>query len=305
MLLIVLAIPLVLLLLCLFWAQRIFNGIERVEVSPVLSSGNGTNYLIVGSDTREGTPPDPNAEALGITEPPGQRADTIMLLHFGSGGTRITSIPRDLWVTNPATGSVGKINATYNPDLCGDGGCGGPSNLIQTVTNELGIPIDRYMEVDFVSFSGVVDAVGGITIDFEHPASDSMTGLNITEAGPHHLNGEQALAYVRSRHYVEVIDGQQVPDPQADLGRVERQQKFLSALFAKLGGSRNPLTLLRSFEEVGKGLRIDDAMSFGDAIRLGWRMRGFSPELSPIPVVNDGGGLALEPGAEEVLDQFK
>ena len=85
----------------------------------------------------------------------------------------------------------------------------------------LGIPINRYMEVDFVTFAGLVDAVGGVNIDFPYPAFDTQSGLDIKQTGASKLNGEQALAYVRSRHYTEIKeDGKPHEDPTADLGRV-------------------------------------------------------------------------------------
>lgn len=280
-----------------------WNRIERVEVSPVLtSSESGTNYLVVGSDSEGDMPED----ALGAdpARPGGQRADTMMIMHFGGEGTKILSVPRDLWVTHAGTEERGKINGTYNTDRGG-----GPQRLIETVTNELGIPIDRYMEVDFGSFGGLVDGMGGITIDFEHPASDPKSGLWVEESGPVKLDGDQALAYVRSRTYTEHINGQEVVDPRGDLGRVERQQKFLSATLGKVSDSRNPFALGRSFGNVTGGLRIDDKMSMIDALRLGWRMRGLSLDensLLVLPVTNADGGLLLdEAAAPAVLDQFR
>src|SRR5690606_22403640 len=149
------------------------------------------------------------------------RSDTMLLLRFEGGEAHMMSIPRDLYVPIAETDGSNKINAAYN---------GGPRRLVMTVQQSLGIPVHHYMEVDFVSFSRLVDSLGGITIDFEHPAFDRNTGLQVDEAGPNHLDGPEALAYVRSRHYVEVIDGQQRSDPTADLGRVVRQQRFLKAV---------------------------------------------------------------------------
>jgi LCP family protein required for cell wall assembly len=288
----------VLLLGAWWWANSVFNSIERVEVSPVLSSSeSGTNYLLVGSDSRENLDPDGG----GGDAPSGQRSDTIMVLHLGGDGAKMLSIPRDLYVEIAETGDSQKINAAYN---------GGPSRLIQTVTNNLGIPIDRYMEVDFNSFGGLVDALGGVTIDFPHPAFDVNSGLNVTESGPVELNGQQALAYVRSRHYTEVIDGQEVEDQRGDLGRVERQQKFLTAVFGKLGNARNPFTLTASASNLADGLRIDDEMSLMDAIRLAWRIRGLEPAPQLLPVTpdrNESGAVLLlnEDEAQPILDQFR
>jgi LCP family protein required for cell wall assembly len=286
------------------YARSIFNRIERVQVSEALtSSTHGTNYLIVGSDSRanvteEGDPGFTTAEA-----PSGQRSDTIMVLHLEGGKAQMLSIPRDLYVPIAGTDGKQKINAAYN---------GGPTRLVNTVTQYFDIPIDRYMEVDFVSFAGLVDALGGITINFPYPAQDTESGLYIPEPGPHELDGDMALAYVRSRHYQELKeDGEWHEDPTADLGRITRQQAFLTTVFGKLSDTKNPFTLARAADGIATGLRIDDKMSFTDALRLGWGMRGIVPEpLDPLPVDNDrneaGAVLLLrEDEAQPILDKIR
>jgi LCP family protein required for cell wall assembly len=284
------------------YARSIFNRIERVEVSDSLTSAShGTNYLIVGSDSRENVQQEGDAGFNGSEVPGGQRSDTIMVLHLEGGKVRMLSIPRDLYVDIAGTGDKGKINAAYN---------GGPTRLVDTVTQSLGIPIDRYMEVDFVSFAGLVDALGGVTIDFPNPVVDTESGLNIPQAGPVELDGDMALAYVRSRHYTETIDGRQVEDPTADLGRIARQQAFLRVVFDKLSKTKNPFTLARAASGMSEGLRIDDEMTLFDALRLGWGMRGIEPEPLGLPVSNDrneaGAVLILqEDEAQAILDKVR
>ena len=82
-------------------------------------------------------------------------------------------------------------------------------------------------------------------------------GLAIDVAGPVELDSIRALAYVRSRRYTELIDGQLVTDPTSDLGRVERQQRFLGAVMAEFGATRNPLTLLGALGAVADHVRGD------------------------------------------------
>jgi LCP family protein required for cell wall assembly len=288
------------------YANSIFNRIERVEVSGSLtSSGSGTNYLIVGSDSREHVTEEGDAGFNGAPAPIGQRADTILILHLEGDRAQMLSIPRDLYLPISGTGGSNKINAAYNVDLGG-----GPTTLIDTITESLGIPIDRYLEVDFVSFAGLVDSLGGITIEFSHPAHDTHSGLVVPQAGPVELDGDQALAFVRSRHYVETIDGRQVPDPYADLGRIERQQKFLSVVIGELSDTRNPFTLASAAGGMAEGLRIDDAMTLFDAMRLGWGMRGKTPESLKLTVANDrndsGAVLILDEAASApVLEQVR
>jgi len=285
------------------YARSIFNRIERVDVSSSLtSSSSGTNYLIVGSDSRANVTEEGDAGFNGAETPGGQRSDTIMVLHLEGGKAQMLSIPRDLYVPIAGTGESQKINAAYN---------GGPTRLVDTVTESLGIPIDRYMEVDFVSFAGLVDGLGGVTIDFPFPAQDTESGLYVMESGPVELDGEQALAYVRSRHYQELKDGEWQEDPRADLGRIERQQKFLTVTFGKLSDTRNPFALARAASGMAGGLRIDDEMSFTDALRLGWGLRGITPEsLEPLPVDqerNSSGAVLIlrEDEAQPILDQVR
>ncbi|HET6771695.1 MAG TPA: LCP family protein [Acidimicrobiales bacterium] len=290
------------------YARSIFNRIDRVEVSQSLtSSSSGTNYLIVGSDSRANVQGEGDAGFNGADAPAGQRADTMMLLHLEGGKAQMLSIPRDLYLPIAGTEGSSKINAAYNADLGG-----GPTRLVDTITQSLGIPIDRYMEVDFVSFAGLVDGLGGITIEFPHPAQDTESGLFVAETGPVELDGEQALAYVRSRHYQELIDGQWVEDPTADLGRMERQRAFLTQVIGKLSDTRNPFSLAGAASDMATGLRIDDKMSMFDAIRLGWGMRGKTPEALDINAAlsgdrNESGAVLIldEAAAAPVLDQVR
>jgi LCP family protein required for cell wall assembly len=284
------------------WARSVWNRIDRVEVSEVLSDdGTGTNYLIVGSDSRanlgEGDAGfDPNATAGG------ERSDTMMILHLEGGKAKMLSLPRDLYVEIADTGGDhAKLNSAYNE---------GPARLIKTVTGSLGIPVHHYMEVDFVSFAGLVDGLGGVTVDFEHPAFDVKSGLYVNEAGPVELNGQQALAYVRSRTYTEVIDGEEQVDATQDLGRIQRQQNFLRAVFSELSDTKNPFALASAFSGVADGLRIDDDMSMFDGLRLGWALRGIDSNQLELPVVNDrnesGAVLILqEDAAQPVLDEVR
>ena len=301
-------LPLVLLLAALggfLYARSVFDKIEKIPLADVLDSrGNGTNYLIVGSDSRDPQDLiDAGLDPAGFQDGGGQRSDTMLILRFAGGGASMMSIPRDLYVPIADTGGSQKINAAYN---------GGPSRLVRTVQSSLGLPIHHYMEVDFVSFAKLVDSLGGITIDFPHPAIDTNSGLDIKEAGPNHLDGAQALSYVRSRHYEVVGDGGTVEpiEVASDLGRVLRQQRFLTTVFGELGSTKNPLTLARAAGDASGGLRIDDALGLVEAMKLGWRLRSLDPTSVDLPVENGrneaGAVLFLsQPEADGVLGQFK
>lgn len=267
------------LLVALFafgWWQ--FSRIERVDVGDVLSpaGGGGTNYLVVGTDSRAGISADaPDAGAFLGDTVSGSRTDTIMVLRVSGDSSALLSIPRDLWVRNPATGEMGRINSVF---------ASGPAALIQAVQG-LGIPVQHYLEINFVSFAGLVDAVGGITVDFANPARDTHSGLDVPNAGRVTLDGAQALAYVRSRYYEELVEGSWRVDPTADLGRVGRQRAFLAGLVGQITGSRNPFEVARVSSAMGEGMRIDQDLTYFDALGLAWRMRnGFDPTSATLPV---------------------
>ncbi|MEQ1788462.1 MAG: LCP family protein, partial [Acidimicrobiales bacterium] len=266
------------------------------------ASGDGTNYLIVGSDSRDlEAVVDAGLNPAAFEDGGGQRSDTMLLLRFVDGGAKMLSIPRDLYVPIAETDGSSKINAAYN---------GGPRRLVLTIQQALGVPIHHYLEVDFVSFAKLVDSLGGITIDFPNQAFDRNSGLDVGQAGPNHLDGPQALAFVRSRHYVEVIDGEERPDPTADLGRVQRQQQFLKAVFGELGASKNPLTLARAAGATTGGLRVDDTLGLTDAMRFAWRLRSLDPTPVVLPTEfgrNSSGSVLflVQPGADQALAQFR
>src|SRR6202011_5409985 len=106
----------------------------------------------------------------------------------------LLSIPRDLFVPLPPhsiAGGVGKIDAALND---------GPNNLITAITNDLGIPINHYIEVNFDGFRRTIDAIGGIRMNFPMPLWDVSSSLRIRSTGCIRLNGATALAVVRARH---------------------------------------------------------------------------------------------------------
>lgn len=278
-----------------------YRSIERVDLSAVLDpvSGDTVNYLLVGSDSREGL--DPTLDIGGTGTVTGKRSDTIIILRVGPDGSAMMSIPRDLWVTNARTGRQGRINGAYNA---------GPANLVATVKTNLKVPVNHYMEVGFASFVGMVDALGGIVIDFPHPAFDTHSGLYIDTAGPARLDGRQALAYARSRHFTEKVDGRQVEDPTGDLGRQQRQQTFLRTALGEVGRSRNPIALLGVTESLSSGLVIDDSTGLFDLIGLARKLSGSQPTtvvLPTKPARKNGAAVLLlaQPGADAALAGFR
>ena len=231
-------------------------NVERVgELDGVMTDSQSSfvNYLLVGSDTREGA--DPNSIDYGgigdTTDTGGNRSDTIIVLHIDNDRdtASIMSIPRDLWVDIPGYG-LDRVNAAYTH---------GPDVLVQTVQTSLGIPINHYIEVDFFSFKDIIGALGGVDLCFEHPTRDLNTGLWIGEPGCYNLGPVMSLAYARSRYYEVNRTGEWEVDGSADLGRVIRQQKFLQAAVAKAAQqmASNPLRASDLINAAVGSLRVD------------------------------------------------
>lgn len=298
-LLLVVLIPV--LTIGLLW--RDYSGIDRVDLSKVLStdgSRGGTNTLIVGTDSRSGiTESDPNASAFISGSVSGSRTDTIMVLHTAGSTATIVSIPRDLWVTDPATGGKTRINATY---------ASGPDNLVKAIS-DLGIPIDQYMEMDFSGFGSMVDAVGGVSVEVPAATRDTHSGLELDTPGRHRLDGTQALAYVRSRYYEELIGGRWRMDGTADIGRTERQRAFVTTLVRSVVASRSPIVLVRIGSALGDGMVLDSEMSMFDLLTLARSLNGSEMVTETLPVsarVTSGGAdvLDLQPSASKVIDRL-
>jgi LCP family protein required for cell wall assembly len=288
-------------------AHRTVATISRVEsVTPVLSPPNPNveNYLLVGSDSRaDADPTSPDAGGIGSAdEVTGSRSDTIMILRLDKtdDSASILSIPRDLWIAADKS----RINAAFND---------GPASLVETVTtaDELQIPIQHYVEVDFSGFKELVDALGGVAVCFEHPTRDTNTGLNITEPGCPTLSGIEALAYARSRHYEQFIDGEWQEDPTSDLGRTKRQRDFvdrsIQAALAKI--KADPFASGRLIEAIGTSINVDSALDpLGAVDKLRSAVGGGIVTYS-LPVVGKtvNGNAVLLPGegADALLDYFR
>ena len=295
----------VILTAVLLGANAVWNytQIDRIDLGSAKSSAgtrSGRNLLLVGIDSRAGIrPSDPNASAFlgeGVT---GARTDTIIVVHSEHGAVSLVSLPRDLWVTDPASGEKARINSTFGA---------GPANLVRAIV-ALGVPIDHYVEVNFGGFAEIVDSVGGVTLDFPAPAKDDHSGLSVLHPGRVKLGGVQALAYVRSRYYNELVNGVWRVDGSADLGRTNRQRAFFTALVKAVIGTRSPLSLARLPGAVRSGIRLDSGFSLIDMVSALSDLRGASPAGDTLPVVprvTSGGADVLElgPGAQQLINRL-
>jgi LCP family protein required for cell wall assembly len=263
------------------------------------------NYLLVGSDSRAGIDPSaPDFGVIGSEADVGtsRRSDTIMVLRQErNGGAALMSLPRDLWVEIAGTGDSQRINTAFN---------GGAERLAATVSESLGIPIHHYVEVDFVGFKDIIDGLGGVEVCVGFAARDAGSGLQL-DKGCQRLDGVQALAFARSRHYEQWDGSNWVLDPRADLGRIERQQLFMRA--AVDGALRrlrsSPFGSSDVIAAVVDSVRIDDRL---EPIKAGEALRQAAEEglrTYALPVVNDTVGdaaiLRLGDGADVVLAYFR
>ncbi|WP_430379933.1 LCP family protein [Streptomyces sp. B1-3] len=262
-----------------FWADSKLN--REVDLSKVIDrpeQGDGTNYLIVGSDSRAGLS-SAQKKQLHTGSAEGKRTDSMMILHTGSNGDTLISLPRDSDVEIPTfvgsesgktykgTGRHVKLNAAYAED--------GPELLVRTVEFNTGLRIDHYVEIGFAGFASIVDAVGGVEIDIDKGFKDKYSGADF-KAGKQTLNGDQALAFVRTRHAFAA----------SDLQRTKNQQKFLGALAHQVATPGTVLNPFKLYPTLGAGLDsliVDKDMGLYDLGSMFFAMKG----------VNGGDGTSL------------
>ncbi|MEV6121983.1 LCP family protein [Streptomyces sp. SID8352] len=255
-----------------FWADSKLN--REVDLSKVIDrpeAGKGTNYLIVGSDSRAGMTKE-QMKDLHTGNAEGKRTDSMMILHTGDNGSTLVSLPRDSDVEIPSfvgsesgkkyqgTGRRVKLNAAYAED--------GPELLVRTVEFNTGLRIDHYVEIGFAGFANIVDAVGGVEMDIPRDIKDKKSGADLKK-GRQTLNGQEALAFVRTRYAL----------PGSDLDRTKNQQKFLSALASQVATPSTVLNPFRLYPTMGAGLDtliVDKDMGLFDLAGMFWAMKGVS-----------------------------
>lgn len=259
------------------YARVTFDKLHKAAVAGLTPQvpGKAFDVLLVGSDSRAFVDNSQEAAAYGSAQSQtGQRSDVIIVARF-SPATRevkLLSIPRDTWVDVPGDVSnvsgPNKINVAYN---------NGPSLLVETIEHTFHIPITYYVSLDFPAFEGMVNALGGIYLDFPYPAKDPDSGLDITQTGCQLVNGAQALALVRSRHYYYLVDGAWQYDGLSDLSRIRRQDAFFTAVLDRMKSklSITSLPTLNSFVSAAStGLTIDQSLSEGTILDLARMFRG-------------------------------
>ncbi|MFE3257783.1 LCP family protein [Nocardia sp. NPDC059091] len=281
----ILSLLLVLLLLPIAAAIYVDTHLTRIDAlanySGRIGDTPGTNWLLVGSDSRSGLSKDQEQQLStgDSSDVEGERTDTVILVHIPkSGRPTLVSLPRDSYVSIPGVGKD-KLNASF--------AAGGASLLVKTVEGATGVHIDHYVQIGFGGFANIVDAVGGIQMCLDTPMKDPLAGIDLP-AGCQTLNGPEALGFVRSR-----------ATPRADLDRMLNQRKFLSALLKKAaspGTLANPLRSWPLVRDLTSALKVDKGAHIWDLASLGNALNS-DPITTTVPV----GGFEDVAGSGNVL----
>jgi LCP family protein required for cell wall assembly len=183
-------------------------------------------------------------------------SDTLMLVHISADHSRVQviSLPRDSWVNIPGHG-LNKINAAI--------GLGGVPLMVKTVEAATGLVVNDFVEVNFLGFVKVIDALGGVDICLPYAVDDSYTGLHMT-AGVHHVDGITALKFARDRHSFAA----------SDLARIGDQQQLMSSVFAEATTSgllANPFRLQQFVSSLSDAVTVDKNFNL---VRMADELRG-------------------------------
>ncbi|MEU0989582.1 LCP family protein [Streptomyces sp. NPDC005953] len=272
-----------------FWADsKMKREVDLAKVIERPRENDCTTYLIVGSDSREGMSAE-DKKRLRTGSAEGKRTDSMMILAECSSGNTMISLPRDSDVEIPSfkgsesgklfenTGRRVKLNAAYAED--------GPELLVRTIEHNTGLRIDHYAEIGFAGFAQIVDAIGGVELDIPKAFKDKKSGADF-QAGKQTLDGEQALAFVRTRYAFG----------EGDLARTKNQQKFLAALASQTATPGTVLNPFKLYPVMGAGLDtvvVDKEMSLWDLSQMFLAMKsvtGGDGKSMNMPISGNRGG---------------
>ncbi|MFJ9925787.1 MULTISPECIES: LCP family protein [Streptomyces] len=264
------------------------------------------NILVLGSDSRSGEAD----KELGGGDSEGARSDTAMVVHIDAGRTAATvvSIPRDTLVTRPSCPlpSGGTTAVAYGSMFNSAFSVGGPVCAVKTVESVTGVRMDHFVEIDFAGFARLVDALGGVDVTTGQDIDDDKSHLHL-KAGPHHLDGKQALALARTRHGIG--DG-------SDLGRIGLQQLLVKALLEQISGTdllTDPAKLYQVADAVTASITTDTGLdSLAELTSLGKSLKGLSADhvkTVMMPVVQAPSDpnrvIAKEPDAQDLWESLR
>ena len=203
---------------------------EKREEAVTFKNQEPFSVLVLGVDEREGD---------------AGRSDTIIVLTVNpeTKSTKMLSIPRDTYTEMVGKGFQDKLNHAY--------AFGGIEMAMESVENLLDIPIDYVVQVNMESFKDIVDAVGGITIN---NTLDFKVDSQTFPKGNIHLDGEEALSFVRMRY----------EDPRGDFGRQDRQKQVIQAVLREGASVSSLLNYKSIFGAIGNNVRTN--MTFDEMV---------------------------------------
>jgi LCP family protein required for cell wall assembly len=309
---------------------------DKIIVSPA-STGGIEDILLIGSTDRCAVTKIKEFVQQCQDGVNGINSDVVMVVRLDPANHRVTllSIPRDTFVPDARSGGLyNKIDAALYD---------GPNQLATAITQDFGIPINHFVELNFQTFANVVSALGGIYMDFPARLFDPNSDLTITHTGCQYLNGIEALELVRARHTYYFTKGQTIHfatirananngiftssgsggtyDGSGDLGRITRVHLFIKALASEIQhrGLGNVLTDNSLIGAIAPYLTVDDTLGASEMVHLvlAFHHANFSsaPELT-LPIVSDAVtfyykgynyGLDVfpsEPQDQKVIDAF-
>ncbi len=253
-------------------AWQLYHKVHRLSVGNLSASVGGAENILVAGSTNRCNLKVQNAEwgfcSQGVT---GVNSDIIFIIHIvpQTHTLSLLSIPRDTFVPDARSGNQAyKIDAALYQ---------GPTQLVSAIEEDFGIPIQHYVEVGFDGFVNIVNAVGGIKMNFPMPVYDSESYLDVKTAGCRILNGVEALQVVRARHLQYKAPGITTnnvnywpQENQSDIARIARTHEFLRVLAATVAAQNlsNPITDQKLVDAIAPQVQVDNGFSTSSMIAL-------------------------------------
>lgn len=279
-------------------ADRLAGNFTSIDISdqvgsrptdPPEDSSGPMTIVLMGSDARTG------AGNEGYGQFDGARSDTTMVAHLypDRRSAVVVSIPRDTIVNlPPCVAADGTVHAATRARFNEAFDRGGPGCTVKTVEQLTGLTVDHFAVLDFNGFKRTIDALGGVEVCLNHPLKDEKSKIDLP-AGRTRVSGEQALAFVRVRH--NIGDG-------SDIGRINRQQLFLSSLFQEVTGSgllTDPVRLWRVLRESSQSVATDPGLADSQGLlQLATSLVGLRPAqvtFVTLPWVPNSDGATVVP----------
>lgn len=247
----VIALPVVIVAGAGGFGLVVWERIDRVHLMSPGSPPGGRTYLLIGSDSRAFARSRSDRARFGsASRVSGERADVMLLVRIVRGGrVRVLEVPRDLVVQFP-DGTPVRMTLTL---------LRGPQTVVDTVCHSLGIGIDHVVLIHFDGLRRLVDTVGGVSVRVPVPERDLVTGLALQHAGLNRLDGQQALAYVRSRQLERFEGATWRPEAPSAEARSNRARDVLTQLGSRLRLSpMAPVATIRGLWALSGAITVDD-----------------------------------------------